>query len=331
MVRIGAIMWDITDKKLKFIRQLGVTDILVTFKKMRRIDHYDLRRLQAVKEKVETAGLKVAAVHGVPSRWYEKLRYGLPGRDREIENFERSIAAVGAAGIPVWGYQFHSLRVWRTSRTTPGRGGAHVTSYDHDLVAEMPPARQKPIGENEMWENFHYFLERVIPAAERAGVKMALHPDDPPTSPIAGFGCPFRSVEAFQRVIDLVPSEANGMIFCQGCFTEMGIDVYEAIRHFGKQKKIFYVHFRNVAGAVPSFRETFIDEGDVDMYRAMKTYKEIGYDGLFVPDHVPRIEGDTNYQHRSRAYAVGYIRALMHVVNSRHENRSLRTQREVDS
>ena len=135
-------------------------------------------------------------------------------------------------------------------------------------------------------------------------------------SPIAGAACIMRSVEAFQRVLDAVPSESNGVLFCQGCFAEMGSGVYDAIRHFGRQKKIFYVHFRNVAGAVPEFAETFIDNGDVDMLEAMRAYKEVGYDGLLLPDHLPRMVGDTPYQHRSRAYAVGYIKALMAAVNA---------------
>ena len=115
--------------------------------------------------------------------------------------------------------------------------------------------------------------------------------------------------------MDMVPSESNGIIFCQGCYAEMGTDVYDAIRHFGKQGKIFYVHFRNVRGTVPTFRETFIDDGDVDMRKAMQAYRDVGYDGFFAADHLPVMVGDSEYQHRSRAYAIGYIRAMIQTVS----------------
>ena len=166
-----------------------------------------------------------------------------------------------------------------------------------------------------MWDNFTYFLERVVPVAEEAGVKLALHPDDPPVPSICGIARIFRSVEAFKKMIEIVPSDYNGLEFCQGCFSEMGADVIEAIKYFGSRKKIFYVHFRDVKGTVPKFEECFIDEGNVDMLEAMKAYKEVGFDGPMIVDHTPHIVDDTRWGHRGRAYAIGYMRALIETVN----------------
>ena len=156
-----------------------------------------------------------------------------------------------------------------------------------------------------------YFLKAVIPVAEEAGVQMALHPDDPPISPIAGVARVFRSHEALQRFIEIVPSTANGLTFCTGTIDAMPEDVYEAIRFFGSRGKIFHVHFRNVTGPVPKFSETFIGAGRVDMMEAMKAFYEAGVDAPVVEDHVPVLEEGSGKQYRARAHAMGYIKALM--------------------
>jgi mannonate dehydratase len=309
-------MRDVTEENLQFARQIGVTDLVLPLPDLDGGGYYDFLGLVNLRTRIEAAGLRFAAIQNVPAPWYEKIRYGLPGRDQQIENYCKTLTNMGRAGIPIFGYNFHAVRVWRTSRHTRGRGGALVTSYDHRLMENAPLIGVREIGEEELWENFAYFIQRVMPVAEEAGVKMALHPDDPPLSPIAGGACLFRSVESFQRVLDMVPSPSNGLLFCQGCFTEMETDVFEAIRHFGRQGKIFYVHFRNVKGRVPKFDEAFVDDGDVDMYRAMQTYKEVGFDGPMIPDHLPRVVGDSPYSHRSRAHAIGYMKALMTAVNA---------------
>jgi mannonate dehydratase len=160
----------------------------------------------------------------------------------------------------------------------------------------------------------------VVPVAEAVGLKLALHPDDPPASPIAGRSYLFTDVDAFQRALDMAPSPSNGLLFCQGCFTEMlGKGVFDAIRHFGGRGKVFYVHFRNVIGMLPKFREAFIDNGDIDMLEAMKAWKEVGFDGPMIPDHYPRIVADSQEAHRARAHAIGYMKALMEAVDAGEE------------
>jgi mannonate dehydratase len=307
----------ITEENLQFAQQIGVTDIVAISPPVEATDgaYYDYERLVQLKTRVEAAGLRLAAIQNVPAGWYHKLVYGLPGRDAELEAYCRTISNVGRAGIPILHYNWHTVKVWRTSHHTRERGGALVTSYDHTLMEHSPLIGPQPLEEDELWANFAYFVKAIIPVAESAGVKMALHPDDPPVSPIAGTACLFRDTPAFQRALDLAPSPSNGLLFCQGCFTEMyGQGVFDAIRHFGQQGKVFYVHFRNVAGTAKSFRETFIDNGEIDMLEAMRVWKQVGFDGPMIPDHLPHIMGDTEDGRAARAHAIGYMKALMQAV-----------------
>ena len=305
-------MYRVNEEDLQFSRQIGVTHLVTRPAATPERGYYDYASLIQLRTQVESAGLQVTAIHDVLPEWNDQIRRGLPGREEQLDNYCRTVENIGRAGIPILGYSFHAYQVWRTTRHAPDRGGATFTGYDHALMRDAPPLAQPPIGDEQMWDNYTYFLKRVLPVAESAGVKLALHPDDPPISPIAGAACIFRSVEAFQRVLDMAPSPSNGLLFCQGCYTEMlGPGVYDAIRHFAAQGKVFYVHFRNVAGQLPVFREAFLDTGDIDMFKAMQVWKESGYDGPMMPDHYGHIVGDTDYGHRAHAHAIGYMQALM--------------------
>lgn len=318
---LGAIR-RLDDEILLFAKQVGATDIIVNTPEELQggPGYYEFKDLVLLRQRVEDAGLRLAAIENVPRQWYYKVMLGLPGRDEQIENWCKTLRNMGRAGIPILGYNFMALGVWRTSRSTPGRGQAKVTSFDYALVKDAPPddavAEAGEIDDDRMWENFEYFLKAVIPVAEEAGVRMGLHPDDPPISPIAGIARIFRSHAALRRLIEIVPSDYNGIEFCQGTISEMPENVLDAIRYFGSRDKILYVHFRNVSGPVPAFQETFIDEGHVNMLEAMKAYKEVGFDGPIIDDHVPQMVNDTPYGHRGRAYAAGYIRALIQAVNA---------------
>jgi mannonate dehydratase len=175
-----------------------------------------------------------------------------------------------------------------------------------------------PISEEELWTNLEYFLRRVRPVAEKAGVKLAMHPDDPPISPIRGVGRIMRSIDNYQRLLDLVPSPVNGITFCQGNFTLMTDDLPAVIRHFGRQGRIAFGHFRDVRGTRERFVETFHDDGQTDMYACMKAWHEIGFDGVLRPDHVPTLEGDLNdnpaYSNLARLHALGYMTGLREAV-----------------
>jgi mannonate dehydratase len=224
------------------------------------------------------------------------------------------LRSISAVGIPALGYNFKPMGNFRTTATF-GRGEGMYSTFDYEEFLQNRPTPHDPqVSEAEMWEHMAYFLKRVIPVAEQEGVQMALHPDDPPISePLAGVAQIASTLDQFRRIFDLVPSDTNGMLFCQGCVTEMGVNVYEAIREMGSKGKIIFVHFRNVRGVLPSFQEVFVDEGDVDMYRAMAVYRDVGFNGPFMMDHTPRlIQMQSGWA--GRAYAVGYIRGLIQSV-----------------
>jgi mannonate dehydratase len=193
-----------------------------------------------------------------------------------------------------------------------------ATGYNHALMENAPLTEYGIVTEEQLWENLEYFLKIVVPVAEQANVKLAMHPDDPPRSPIRGLGRIMRSIENYQRLLDLVPSPVNGIALCQGNFTLMTNDLPAVIHHFGKQKKIFFVHIRDVRGTPDNFVETFHDEGKTDILACLRAYKEVGYEGVFRPDHVPTMEGDRNdqpgYSSIGRLFAIGYLKGLLEAV-----------------
>ena len=320
----------IDDGFLAFARQLGATDIVCVGNADLPTDkgYYESRDLSLLRKRIEDAGLRWAVLGEPPANWSDKIKLGLPGRDEQIDNWCKNLRNMGAAGIPAVAYKF-SLRSagggygLRTSMTTPTRGGSRVTSFDYDLIKDAtqdywdPPVSESvETTDEQMWDNVTYFLKAVIPIAEQAGVRIGLHPDDPPISPIGGVARILRSHSAMKRFTEIVPSDSNGLTFCQGTISEMPENVIDAIRYFGSRDKILYVHFRNVTGPVPRFSETFVDEGHVNMLEAMKAYKEVGFDGPMIDDHVPHVIGDSSGQHRSHAYAMGYMKALIDAVDA---------------
>ena len=280
---------------------------------------WDFMPLLRMKQRYESAGFQLAVIEARPP--LNNTKRALPGRDEEIATVCTLIENMGKLGVPVWCYEWMADFNWmRTNTSTISRGGSLVTSYDDALMQHAPPTEFGPISDEELWRNLDYFLQKIVPVAEKWDVQLAMHPDDPPLSPIRGVARIMRSVENFQRLLDLVPSPMNGITLCQGNFTLMTDDLPGVIDHFGRQQKIFFVHFRDVRGTPEKFEETWHDAGKSDMLACIQGYKEIGFEGVLRPDHVPTVEGDDNadagYSSFGRLYALGYIRGLRQAVYS---------------
>ena len=307
------------DDRWTIATQIGVTDAVVHTLEIgdgRRSWDYDT--LLRMRNSFRNAGLDVAVIEGgVPIT--DTTRLGREGRDEEIEEFCQFLRDVGALGIPVVCYDWMAgLRWARTSVDIRTRGDSLTTGYDDEEMQAGPPDPIAPVSEETLWESLEYFLERVVPVAEEADVKLGLHPDDPPLPEVRGVARIARSVEAYDRVLDIYPSEHNGVTFCQGNFAAMGVDVPEAIRHFGDA--INFVHFRDVEGTAEGFVETWHDDGPTDMLEAMRAYRDVGFDGPMRPDHVPTMATEKNenpgYETLGRLFAVGYMAGLWESVEN---------------
>ena len=286
--------------------------------------------LTRLRRHVESFGVKLDAVP-LPMSSNEISKVELPeillakdpARDRAIENICQMIRNCGRAGIPLVKYNLTFIGVVRNPERTPGRGGAGLSAFDYATAKQEPPLTVAgPVSEAVYWDRIEYFLKRVVPVAEEAKVRIALHPQDPSMPKETGWRgvhTVLGSVDGLKRFVDTVPSPYHGLNFCQGTVSEMlvkpGEEIYDVIRYFGTRGKIFNVHFRNIRGGFLKFEETLPDDGDVDMPRALRTYREIGFDGMVMPDHVPVIVGDPGGQ-KAFAFCFGYIQALLQQLRS---------------
>ena len=282
---------------------------------------WDPKAIQAVKEGWDKLGMKWNVVEGPPTLG-EQTKLGLAGRDEEISNFITFMKNLKQYGkVDTICYNWMPVVSWfRSKMDTVGRGGALVTSFDYDDVKNLPATEYGQVSKETLWKNLEYFLKAVVPEAEKIGMNLSLHPDDPQVPSLKGISRIMTSVENFDRMLNIVPSKYSGLTMCQGNFSLMGADIPALIKRWGKAGKINYVHFRNVrdlSGNKPStkFEETFHDEGQIDMYAAMKAYYDIGYKGAIRPDHVPTMAGEENtrpgYMTIGTLFALGYMRGLM--------------------
>lgn len=316
------------DADLRLLAALGVTHICSALPSRTFDDNWSERGLTLLRQRVESFGIKLdmvplplsnAAIERAENP--DILLGRSPQRDRQIEQICQMIRNVARAGIPAVKYNLTLLGVVRTE-STRGRGGARYSTFVHAQAAEKPPLTAAgAVSEQALWDRITYFLERVVPVAEECRVKLCCHPHDPGMPrgrAFRGVHCVLGTVEGLRRFITIAPSRYHGLNFCQGSVAEMlnnpATEIYDVIRYFGTRGKIFNVHFRNIKGGHLNFRETFPDDGDVNMLQALRVYKEVGYDGMIMPDHVPQIDGDTG-RAQAFAFAFGYIQALLQVVN----------------
>jgi mannonate dehydratase len=316
-----------SDQDLRVLAALGVKHICSALPSRTLDDSWSVAGLTRLRERVEGFGIQLDMVPLPLSSSYiaraenPNIMLGKsPERDREIDRICRMIRNAAKAGIPALKYNLTILGVVRTAPTR-GRGDARYSTFVYDKAKQDGPPRESgPVSAEAMWERITYFLERVVPVAEECKVRLCCHPHDPGMPRDKGYRGVHRvlgSVEGLKRFVEIAPSKYHGLNFCQGTVCEMlkdpGKEIYDVIRYFGSRGKIFNVHFRNIKGGFLNFQETFPDDGDVDMLRALRVYKEVGYDGMIMPDHAPRIEGDAGGA-QAFAFAFGYIQALLRVV-----------------
>jgi mannonate dehydratase len=342
-----------TIDRLKFMKQLGLNDVIIwgtTFRPRPSNAYGDLpltqkelsfRELVILRQMIEDVGLKLTAIENLPHHFTDQLILGGPDRDEQAHHLQNTLAAIARSGVPFFGYNWMPTGVWRTSYSHPIRGGAAATAFDAALLNNAPLVSRREYSEQEFWENYHYFLEVVIPVAEAEGIKLALHPNDPPVEQIGGLPCLFRSIANFQRAMDILPSPNHGLIICLGAWSETGENLFDVLQHFGRQHKLFYCHFQAVRGSVPIFHESFVDDADYNPIELLLALRNQGFEGVMIPGHVPQIEGDSEWRttesaaetpyyhpmggHRARAYTVGFLKGALEAIQHVPQLSDLRT------
>jgi mannonate dehydratase len=324
-LKLGCQSGPATDEHFEFLSRYGVTNIAARPPAADGRLYSTVEELLTVKSLAEKRKLKLDIVDPIqlPSSHIDREKnLGImlaqsPEREREVEAFQTLIRNCAAAGIPCIKYNMSLLGVLRTGREA-GRGDTQFSAWDASKAAPPTPlTRAGPVSEEAFWERITWFLAHVVPVANEYKVRIACHPHDPGTPPegYQGIHRVLGTIDGLKKFVGIHESPYHGLNFCQGTVSENLTDpasqIFDVIRWFGSRKKIFNVHFRNIVGHRGKFREAFPDEGDVDLYRALLTYAEVGYDGMLMPDHVPQVPGHPEAEEQSFAFAYGHIRGLM--------------------
>jgi mannonate dehydratase len=305
------------EQKLKLARQVGVNHAILSVAgalgKVRRSEYETT--LRKIKSDFDAAGMRIAGVesHPVPA---EKIKLGVEGCDEEIENYKAAIEALSRVGIPMICYNFMAGLGWYRTRTDVSeRAGALVSEFDNEAALRLGPTQWGEVSEAKMWSNIERFLKAVMPVADRVGMQMALHPDDPPLAKLRGIARIVNSARNYERIMEIAPSPRNGVTFCQANFVLMGENVEKLAADWLRRNKIFFVHFRDVAGDRNKFHETFHDNGPTDMVRMLQVYSAGGFNGPMRPDHAPTLCNEANdrpgYAMNGKLFAFGYMAGIM--------------------
>lgn len=304
------------ENDLKFIQQLGVDQVVLwTDAKKSNYEYYASRR-----KLYSDAGINVFGFGNFDVHNQDAIVLNLPGRDAKIEEYKNHIRNLGKAGIRYTTYAHMANGIWSTAGET-SRGGSKARGFDLpkaqvgtwiDKKYEGPLTHGRKYSTEELWANFEYFIKAVAPVAETENVRIGIHPDDPPVSELGGVPrCIFSSFDGYKRALEIANSPNIGICLCVGCWLEggplMGKDVIETIKYFGKQKKIFKVHLRNVNQPLPHFTETFLDNGYADMYKIIKALKKVDFDGVLIADHIPSMVS----AQVGSAFSIGYMKAMV--------------------
>ncbi|HEX5502881.1 MAG TPA: mannonate dehydratase [Thermomicrobiales bacterium] len=304
------------EEDVAFVRQMGVDHVVLwTDASKSGPDYYAERKAYFAARGLAVYGFGNRDVHN-----QDAIVLGLPNRDAKIAEYLRHLRALGAAGIPYTTYAHMPNGIWSTAPEET-RGGAVARGFDlavaesgrwHDRTFSLPLTNGREYSEEEVWDNFAHFIRQAARVAEEEGVMIGIHPDDPPIPRLGGVPRLFSTFANYQRALALADSPNVGVCLCVGCWLEggdvWGVDAIAAIRHFGARGQLFKVHFRNVDAPLPHFVETFVDDGYQDMYQVMKALQEVGFRGVVIPDHIPRMADDPRL---GTAFSIGYMKALV--------------------
>jgi mannonate dehydratase len=284
--------------------------------------------LAALKKEINAAGLELEAIENFdPAHWHDVLLDG-PKKMQQLENVKTIIRNVGQAGIPVFGYNFSIAGVAGRVKGRFARGNAEAVGMDGPLDKPLPngmawnmvydrhaaPGVVPSATPEQLWQRLKTFLDALIPVAEEAGVTLAAHPDDPPLPTVRAQPRLVYQPQLYQKLIDLKPSPRNALEFCVGTLAEMTEgNIYDVVDAYSRQGKLAYVHLRNVRGKVPHYKETFIDDGEVDILRVMRILQRNNFKGVLIPDHAPQMSCAAPW-HAGMAYALGYLRAGLQII-----------------
>ena len=317
-MKLASVLTPLSDENLTLAAQCGVDQIVV------RYPGSDLSEITRMQQRVRSFGMEIGVVEGYLP--IDRIKLGTDNGS-DLRAMKTLIHHLSDLDIRMICYNFMAGTDWiRTSVDAPERGGSKVTAFrlaDLDKAripgrpafrADLEPGAKR----TELWKNLQNFLEEIIPVAENAGVVMAMHPDDPPLPELLGNERIMHDVVGFEKLVEIVKSPSNKIAFCQGSFSEMGIDIPATIRRLGPH--IAYVHYRDVVGTAEDFRESWQDNGQTDMAEAMRAYREVGFSGPMRPDHVPQMlgedDGEPGYTMLGRLFAFGYIRGMMHATEN---------------
>jgi len=308
----------LTDAGVRRVKQLGVDHVLMGGPRI----PWQEEQIRSLMDRLKSGGL---ALGNMMIGGFSNTLYGKSGRDEEIEKVRQSIRAAGRAGLPVIEYNFYAHRLVEGYYEVKGRGGAGLTAFDYDRVKDLPALADEGVHSlDEMWSNVTYFLKAVVPVAEESGVRLALHPNDPPAPLSRGSGQIVSTLAGWKRLVDIVPSKSNGITFDCGVTREIGEDPVQVCRYFGERDCINHVHYRNVRVDKPNLKytEVFIDGGQVDMFAVMKELVRLKYPRLVYPEHPRGLDYDRDQPgfksyypggggYAGFAYNVGYARAML--------------------
>lgn len=305
----------VTEGELASFRQCGVeyASVWTTIENANYDFFVRMRRLFG-RHEIQIYNIGISDLHCDPT-----IVLQLPGYQEKIERYKTYVTDLGRAGIPYTTYAHMAnikMRPYFQTGTSTVRGGATARMFDLEAAKALPLSHGRIYTEDEIWKSFTDFIRVVMPAAEKAGVRIGLHPDDPPVASLGGVPRVFRNFDGYQRAIEIANSDHFGLCLCVGTWAEGGAatgkNVFEMIRYFGSKGRIFKIHFRNVDSPLPRFHETFVDEGYLDMYKVMQTLREVQFNGIVIPDHVPAGANPA----MNTAFTLGYMKALRDRVNA---------------